>query len=324
MQEIQFLEDIAKPYNVSPIGDVRTWELLNPKYDFPLPSLIYVIDSEMSQNFLLGREKSGREKFNMIRYLAQSTIPLFIEQLKKKNLSQYLFLKDSYPFDLQYAFGCSSIYKNILVPTSFVVLKHDTFRDEYDQILIGHYCGDTWLIPIPVLSKGLMITHFLKKAFIKHYPKQVYLFTICGSLEGLSPIYRECKKNNVDLIPIFFQCLFKNAHPPFSVFNSGSITTKDFFRKASNRFQGKQMCCIGSLEESLYDPVTYSINTLYEMMTLSMDFSKEDWDSWSIDVKEESFQKKIFEFNPTLFEYLKKFARNELSNNLSPTEKQSD
>lgn len=306
MQGRTFIEDIGKPFNVSPIGNVRTWELIDIKYELPTPSLIYIIDSELAQNFLLGREKSGREKFNMIRYIAQSIIPLYIEQFKKKNLSQYLFLKDSYPFDLQYAFGCSSFYQNILIPTSFIVLKDDSLTGKYEQILIGHYCGDTWLIPIPVLNNGLKIVHFLRVAFSQHIPKQIYLLTICGSLKGLSPIYQECKNNNVDLIPIFSQCLFIDSHPPFSVIKNGSITTKDFFKKAFNRFQGKQMCFIGNLEESLYDPIKYSIDTLNEMMTLEMDPTKENWNSWSINIKEDSFQKRIADFNPTLLEYFKK------------------
>ncbi len=306
MQEKIFIEDIAKPYSVSPIGNVRIWEIMDLKYDFPIPSLIYFIDSDMGQNFLLGREKSGREKFNMIRYIAQSIIPLFIEQLKGSTLSQYLFLKDSYPFDLQYAFGCSSYYKNILIPTSFIVIKSYSTTDEYDLILEGHYCGDTWVIPLPVLNKGTRISFFLKKAFLNHIPKKLYLFTLCGSLEGISPIYQECRNNNVVLIPVFSQCIFKNGNPPFSVLNNSFITKKDFFTKASNRFQGKPMCSIGNLKDSLYDPIKYSIDTIYEMMTLEMDPDKEDWSSWSIDVKEESFQRRLSDLNPNLFEYFKK------------------
>lgn len=304
MVERVYLEDMGQIYNVSPLGDAKTWELKDLKTHDPLPPIIFVIDSMAGQKLFLGREKSGRHKFNMIRYLAKTIMPLFFEQLKSKELSQYLILRDSYPFDLQYAFGCSTIYQNILIPTNFVIIK-----DANNIITIGQYCGDTWLIPYPVLDSEDIIISFLKKAFSHILPKQIYLILICGTLKVLSRIYQECRNNEVNLIPIFSQCLFKKLekdNPKFSVINSDSITTREFFKKASQRFQGKPMCCIGNLEETLYDPIKYSINTLWEMMTLKMDPDKEDWEVWSINVREEDFQKKVNNFNPLLLQYFQK------------------
>jgi len=63
------------------------------------------------------------------------------------------------------------------------------------------------------------------------------------------------------------------------------------------------MCCIGDIGESLEDPLQYSIHTLWEMQILGMDPKKEDWRAWTVDVHDREFKKKVFEFNPALFEY---------------------
>jgi hypothetical protein len=34
-----------------------------------------------------------------------------------------------------------------------------------------------------------------------------------------------------------------------------------------------------------------------------MDLKKEDWGTWTVDVRAKSFQKKILDFNPTLADY---------------------
>ena len=65
------------------------------------------------------------------------------------------------------------------------------------------------------------------------------------------------------------------------------------------------MCCIGDIGESLHDPTAYSINPLREMQILGMDPARENWDSWTINVREEAFQKMVMEFNPALSGYFK-------------------
>jgi hypothetical protein len=89
------------------------------------------------------------------------------------------------------------------------------------------------------------------------------------------------------------------------VTSPGSITTKEFYEKAFHRYQGTRMCCVGDIGESLEDPFQYSIQTLWEMQILGMDPKKENWDAWTVDVRGEKFKKKVFDFNPTLFEYFK-------------------
>jgi hypothetical protein len=65
------------------------------------------------------------------------------------------------------------------------------------------------------------------------------------------------------------------------------------------------MCCVGDIGESLDDPIQYSIHTLWEMQVLGMDPKKEDWDSWTVDVRGENFKKRVQDFHPALAEYFK-------------------
>lgn len=323
MSDRTFLEDVGTPHSVNPIGNAKTWEVRNLYNDPTLPPLIYVIESEIGQRLLLGREISGRPKFNMIRYLAKSFVELFLEKLNGKDLSQYLILRGAYPFDLQFAFGWTPPYDRLLLPTSFIKLQRVLNSDGTDweihsQNLIGQYRGEVWLIPDPVIASGSTISYFLRSGYAHHLPKQLYVITACGSLEGIRRIYQECLKRHVELIPVFSQCVFEVSkvgnlpgHPltDLSILNEGSITTKTFYEKAFHRYQGKRMCSVGDVGESLEDPVQYSIHTLWEMQLLEMDPKKEDWNAWTVDVRTKSFHKKVSDFNPNLSDYFHELWR---------------
>ncbi len=319
MADRVFLEQVGKPYSINAIGSARLWEVRHLRKDSTLPPLIYVVESETGQRFLLGREQCGRPKFNMIRHLAKSIVELFFEKLRQKKVSQYLILRGAYPFDLQSPLGNASPFDRFLLPTSFIKLQRVLNREGTDweiraQDLIGQYRGDTWLVPDTAIASGSTIAFFLRNGFSRHRPKQVYVFTACGSLEGIQRIYKECRGKGVELIPVFSQCIFEVSQTgnlpglpltDLSVISEGSITTKEFYGKASERYQGKRMCCIGDIGESLEDPISYSMNTLREMQILGMDPQKENWHSWTIDVREEEMKKRIAEFDPSLFDYFK-------------------
>jgi uracil phosphoribosyltransferase len=321
MADRTFLEDVGTPYSANAIGSARTWEVRHLRNDSTIPPMIYVIESNVGQRFLLGREISGRPKFNMIRYIAKSFVELFSERLTGKELSQYLILRGAYPFDLQYAFGTIPPYDRSLLSTGFIKLQRVLNQEGIDweihaQDFIGEYQGDIWLIPDTALASGSTIAYFLRNGFAHYPPKQVYVITACGSLEGIQRIYQECLRKNVELIPVFFQCIFEVSNvgnlpglplTDLSVINAGSITTKEFYAEAARRYQGTRMCCVGDIGHSLENPIQYSIHTLWEMQILGMDPRKEDWSAWTVDVRDKEFQKKVFDFNPTLLEYFKSF-----------------
>jgi len=314
-----FLEDVGTPYSANAIGSARTWEVRHLRNDPTLPPLIYVVESDVGQRFLLGRQTSGRAKFNMIRYLAKSMVELFSQPLSGKGLSQYLILRGAYPFDLQYAFGNVPPYDRSVLPTGFMKLQRVLNPAGIDweiraQGFSGEYHGEIWLVPDTALASGSTIAYFLRNGFAHHRPKQVYVMTACGSLEGIKRIYQECLGKNVELIPVFSQCLFEVSQvgnlpglplTDLSVISPGSITTKEFHERAIGRYQGMRMCSVGDIGESLENPILYSIHTLWEMQILGMDSSKEDWSAWTVDVRAEEIKRKVQEFNPSVADYFK-------------------
>ena len=159
MAERLFLEDVGKPYSRTSLGHARAWEVRHLRKDHTLPPLMYVVESDGGQQFLLGRAICGRPKFNMIRYIAKSFMELFFEQLKGRKLAQYLILRGAYPFDLQYAIGVASPYDVFLLPTGFIKLQRVLNAEGTDweiraQNLIGDYQGDTWMIPDTAIASG--------------------------------------------------------------------------------------------------------------------------------------------------------------------------
>jgi hypothetical protein len=323
MAERAFLEDVGNLYSIHALGSARTWEVRHLRNDSTIPPLMYVIESDAGQQFLLGREISGRPKFNMIRYMAKSFVELFSEQLNGKELSQYLILRGAYPFDLQYAFGTAPPYDRLLLSTGFIKLQRVLNPEGIDweihaKHFIGEYRGDIWLVPDTALASGSTIAYFLRDGFAHHLPKQVYVITACGSLEGIQRIYQECLRKNVELIPVFSQCIFevsKVGNLPglpltdLSILSPSSLTTKKTYDEAFRRYQGTRLCCVGDIGESLENPVQYAIHTLWEMQILGMDPRKEDWSAWTVDVRAKPFQKKVSDFNPALADYFKDLWR---------------
>jgi hypothetical protein len=312
MTALTFLENVGTPHSVNAVGSAKAWEVRHLRNDPAIPPLIYVIESDTGQQFVLGRGISGRPKFNMIRYTAKSFVELFFEKLSGKELSQYLILRGAYPFDLQYAFGYAPPYDRLLLRTGFIKRQRVLNQETADWEI--HAQGDTWLIPDTAIISGSTIAYFLRNGFVHHLPKQVYVITACGSLEGIQRIYQECLKKKVELIPVFSQCIFEASKAEdlprlpltaLSVINPGSITTKELYERAFHRYQGTRMCCVGDIQESLEDPVQYSIHTLREMQILGMNPKREDWSAWTVDVRSEEMKRKVQAFNPSLADYFK-------------------
>ena len=177
MSQRVFLEDVGKPYSATALGDAKAWEVRHLRNDPTIPPLIYVVESEVGQQFLLGRGVSGRPKFNMIRYIAKSVAELLFEQLRDKELSQYLIFRGAYPFDLQFAMGYAPPYDLKLLPTGWIKLQRvlnseGTDWEIHGQNLIGEYQGDTWLIPDTAIASGSTIAFFLKNGFTRHFPNR--------------------------------------------------------------------------------------------------------------------------------------------------------
>jgi hypothetical protein len=318
MTERIFLDDGGTLFSTTALGQARLWRLENLRGE-ELPPLIYVMESMAGEELLLGREVCGRPKFNMIRSLARTFGELFSEMLRGRDLAQYLILRGAYPFDLQHAFASLPPYDRWLLPTAFIKLQRVLNPEGSDweiqsRGLIGEYRGDVWLIPETAIASGSTIAYFLRTGFAVHRPRQVYVLTACGSLEGIGRIHRVCREAGVELIPVFSQCAFEVSQrgnlpglplTDLSILTPGSITLRSTVEKAVSRYQGTRMCCVGDVGESLEDPIQYAIHTLWEMQVLGMDPVREDWGRWTVDVRTPDMREKVAAFNPVLSEYFK-------------------
>ena len=249
----------------------------------------------------------------MIRYIAASFVELFFEQFNRKvsfNISSSGVLipsTSSRPSEVFHPMIQYFFPPGVSNSRGSLIRKEPTGRSRH-KISIGEYQGETWLLPDTAIASGSTIAFFLRNGFAHHLPKQVYVFTACGSLEGIQRIYQECQKKGVELIPVFSQCIFEvsgEGNLPalpltdLPVTSPGSITTETFYEKAFHRYQGTRMCCVGDIGESLDDPIQYSIHTLWEMQVLGMDPKKEDWDAWTVDVRERKLlRRKSPDFKP--------------------------
>lgn len=317
MGQGMFLEEIGQIDTTNAIGSARAWEVRDIFNNEHLPPLIYVVESDAGERFLLGRELSGRAKFNLIRYIAKSFVEIFFERLKGKEAVQYLLLPEAYPLDLQYAIGVAPPYDRVLLPTEFVTGTKGPAAG-VEEVPIrnkgGIYRGRTWLIPQTTLTSEEGTAHFLRNAFSSHRPEEIYLLAACGSLKGIEQIYQECRKEGVRLVPVVSQCLFEASQSPepacsrdraFPILNGATLATRTFFEKAAERYQGRRICAVGDVRKSLHHPVAYSVETLWEMMRVGMDPAKENWEAWTIDVRREEIRQKIEEFNPAVLEYFR-------------------
>jgi hypothetical protein len=59
-------------------------------------------------------------------------------------------------------------------------------------------------------------------------------------------------------------------------------------------------------------PLIYVVeNEVGQRLLLGMDPKKENWGAWTVDVQEERFKKKAFDFNSALFEHFKEIWKEE-------------
>lgn len=319
MHQRMFLEEVGRVDRSNAIGNVKAWEIREILGEEHHPPLIYVVESEAGERFLLGRELSGRAKFNLIRYVAKSFVEIFFEGLKGKEAVQYLILPDAYAFDLQYATGVTPPYDRVLLPTEFILVKKRSGDKAFEKVTSpgqATYRGRTWLIPNTTLTSEETVVHFLRNAFSSHRPEEIYLFTACGSLKGIQTLYNECLKVGVRLVPVVSQCLFHVSKPlepacsrqaTFPILNPATLTSRAFLRKATERYQGKEICSVGDVQKSLNHPVFYCVETLREMMHVGMDPAQENWEAWSVEVRSEEMREKIRELDPAIYDYFRAF-----------------
>lgn len=280
-----FIEDIGEIKAQK--GEVKVWFVsLTGNY---FPSRIYIVESKAGEKLVLGRGLWGRRKFKLIQEIAGILFEAVLEEMTfSQSPRQFLILRGAYPFDLQNV--SEILWPDYILPTTFLKLQRVLVNHQWqieEKFFLGSWDGDLWLIPDTAIASGSTIAYLLEKGLRIHKPKKVIIFTACGSIEGIIRIWNVCQKHEVDMVPVFSQCIFqvseKGVLPdlPYTdlpVENTGTITSKDFYQKAHQVYQGKPMCCVGDVGDSLEKPEKYIEETMREIEILGINTAQPGWE----------------------------------------------
>ena len=321
MQKRVFIEDVGRLIRKIG-GEIFVWEIEDLFRDSKNPPLIYLVESKAGARFLLERGSFGRKKFELIQAIAQTLFYCLPEKvLGEGPWRQFLIFRGAYPFDLQRP--SKRILKYQLLPTTFLKLQRVLAPDNSTWIVqesfcLGEFNGKIWFIPDTAIASGSTVEYLLRKGFQQYLPQKVIVFTAAGSLQGIQRIWKICKEHKVELVPIFSQCIFevseKGVLPnlPFTdlpIENEKTITSRRFYKIAHRVYQGKRMCAVGDVGDSLENPIKYLLDTLKEIALLEIDPTKEGWEWVGQWFKKLWFRKKLKTEDPLTYSYLNGFWR---------------
>ena len=280
-----FIEDIGEV--VERKGKVIVWRVLVPNNYFP--EEMFLVESPAGERLVLGRGIWGRKKFELIQEIADILFEAVLERMSfSQSPRQFLILRGAYPFDLQKA--SKRLMPDFILPTTFLKLQRKLVGGRWqieEKFFLGEWTGDLWLIPDTAIASGSTIAYLLIKGLKIAKPKRIIVFTAAGSIEGIIKIWQVCQQYGVEMIPVFSQCIFEVSkegvlpnlpYTDLPVENHGTITSREFYQKAHQVYQGKPMCCVGDVGDSLENPEKYIAETLKEIEILGIDISQPGWE----------------------------------------------
>jgi hypothetical protein len=291
--------------------------------DMCLPEKIYVVDFPgrgLGEEFLLSRQACGAEKFLMIKEIGHDMMRLF-ERMFDGKLAQFVILWGGRPLDLLDA--NPPLHRSRLLDTTYIKLTRVEDNEVsrgwniVESSFVGEWWQDeTWIIMEECIASGSTLTYFVDEALRHHQPRRIFLFPVCASLEGLEGICRICIEHDVEIIPVFngalIQVAEKGVTMPFTDLGlqPRTIVTRHFYHDACDRYQGTPLCWVGDIGDSIYKPEAHLMETLSDMMSVEMDFEREDFSLWSPIVRSNRFLTQLEASHPDIFKevgrYLKK------------------
>ena len=282
--------------------------------DRSLPERIYIVDFPgrgLGQEFLLGRQICGAEKFLLIKEIGHNMIRLF-ERMFEGKVAQFVILWGGRPLDLLDA--NPPLQRPGLLDTTYIKLTRveDETISRGWKIVESSFVGewwqdDTWIVMEECIASGQTLAYFVQEGMRRHRPKRIFLFPVCASLEGLEGIHRICKESGVELIPIFNGALIQVAEKGVSKAFTDlgllprTIVTRKFYKDVYDRYQGTPLCWVGDIGDSIYKPEEHLMDTFSDMLALGMDFDREDFSLWSPIMRSEHFLARFEADRPEVF-----------------------
>jgi len=296
VQPLLFLEDVAQLARSE--GGRNIWEArhlsrLEPFKHLDLPDLIYVVDFPgrgIGQEFLLGRQICGPRKFLMIREIGHSMVRLFARRFVGR-VAQFVILWGGRPLDLLDA--NPPIFRDEVFDTTYIKLTRveDTSAPRGWRVVKSSVVGQiwpdpTWLLQEECVASGETLAYFANETLAVHRPRQLFLFPVCASAEGIAAMNTVCRNHGVELIPVLNEAIVQVAaegvRKPFTDLGlqPRTIVSRTFHSALHYRYQGKPLCWLGDVGDSLYKPVEHLIETVEDMAALDWDFGQEDFSHW--------------------------------------------
>lgn len=312
-----FLENvghIAASRNGTNIWAVENLDQHEPFKHRNLPKSIYVVDfpgQGLGQEFLLARHRCGPAKFLMIQQIGHTMMRLFKNQFEGR-VAQFVILWGGRPLDLLAA--NPPLYPDHLIDTTYIKLTRVPDPQDsrgwkvVNSSVVGEFWKDeTWLIMEECIASGRTIKYFVEESFKQHKPKKLFLFPVCASLEGLEGINEVCDNHGVEFVPVLNSAIIQVAEMgvslPYTDLGLQPLTmiTRDFFKMLDQRYQGKPLCWVGDIGDSLYKTTDYLIETVCDMHKLGFDFKQEDFSKWNPILKSAELVKRFEETQPEIF-----------------------
>lgn len=305
-----FLEDVGQL--VSSVEGKNIWKV--KELSTTLPKNIYVVDFPgrgVGQEFLLSRHVCGPKKFLMIKEIGHTMIRLFKDHFTGR-VGQFIILWGGRPLDMLAA--DPPLYEDHLIDTTYLKLTRVEDKSDpkgwkvVESSRVGEYWkNDTWLIMEECIASGRTLAHFVKEAFKIHKPKKLFVFPVCASREGLEEINESCKQNGVEFIPVLNSAIIEVAKEGVKLpytdlgLRENTIVTKDFYLDIAKRYDGKPICWVGDIGDSMYKTHDYMIETLEDLVALGFDLANENFDFWNPSFKSPEFLEKLKKHNESLY-----------------------
>ena len=279
-----------------------------------LPDKIYVVDFPgrgLGQEFLLGRQICGAEKFLMIKEIGHDMVRLF-ERMFEGKVAQFVILWGGRPLDLLDA--NPPLQQTSLLDTTYIKLtrvedvKAARGWEIVESSFVGEWWADeTWIIMEECIASGKTLAFFVEEGLQHHRPKRIFLFPVCASIEGLEEVSRICRDREVELIPVINGALIEVAEKGVSKaftdlgLRPRTVVTRKFYRDLLDRYQGTPLCWVGDIGDSIYKPEQHLMDTLGDMMAVGIDLDREDFSLWSPIVRSRKFLARIEAARPEVF-----------------------
>lgn len=325
-----FLEDVAT--GVKTFGDKKVYEVRNlgqhPLFrGHDLPPVIYVVDfpdNGAGRRLLLDRPCCGPDVYELIADTTHEMARLFLPMMEG-NIAQFIIAHGGRPQDM-----CTArprVFADYLPDTTIIKLQRvpDSgaplgFHVEMRSMVGKWWDVPTWIHLDECIASGVTGSFFFENAFeemagSQFGPERIITFPVIASWNGLEVMYRVCRENDVEFIPVLNSAIVEVQANGVELPNTDlglqprTVMTHAFCEQVVERYQGKPICWVGDFGHRLFNRPKHVVETLRDMLHHGWDFAREDFSSWNPILFRPEFLEVFARKEPAVFAEVEKFIR---------------